>query len=306
MENRANWPPHVPSYILPTSPLWTTAAALLTRRGIDFFVLWKGARHTLCSNACRDFRIATRRLRECLLLFGPCYRENELSRIIRVLEKLTKRLGALRTIDKSLLFMERISGETSPATSELASTLRKQLTRERKRETRQQHRYLSKIRRQSLAALFYKFCYTPVLFVDSGVDPFMPVRSYVHGAILSLLADTAPLAAAGMNEADAGAQRRWRIAVRKIRYQLEIVTPVVTATPENVLKTLRSYQELLGDLHDLDIYRELVENRIEERDAVRELVDIMISERSLAWRKLVALMQEHPWERLSGQIRETL
>lgn len=295
-----------PSSITPSSPLWVAGRALLARRGVDLFTCWSRARQTLDLDAIHDLRVASRRVRECLVLFRPCYYEDDYTQLGGSLRRLTKRLGAIRNTDETLLFMEEIAEELAPPCSQAHAGLLEHLRQDREVEARRLGRFLRKSHRQSLATFFRKFCHTPDLFGHAGIDPFMPVRRYVRNALLVTLAETAPLVVAARCESDSQAHHRWRIAVKKLRYRVEVIAPVVKSPLDKQLLQLKRYQELLGNLHDLDIYRALVESLVTEGEAAAEIVSIILGKRSRAWIEFDTFVAEHPWQHLAAQIEESL
>ncbi len=296
----------LPSSVVPTSPLWVTGRALLARRGIDFFSHWNWTRDTLDMENINDLRVVSRRFRECLLLFGPCFRQEDLSHILRKLKQLTRRLVILRNIHESLVFMEQLTGELSSTADKKRSPLQEYLRQESKRQARQLDRLLGKVQKQTLSTRFWEFCYSPTLFGQSGLDPFMPAHRYVRETVYLSLGETSAMAAAARNESDLDAQKRWRTTVKKLRYRLEVVTPVVTTPLEDELELLGSYRDLLEELHDLDRHRDLVEAWIKDIPSAKELTEIIATKRSGAWRRLETLMKELPWERLVKKIGDSL
>ena len=297
--------PAATSYLIPSSPLWVAGRALLARRGIALFACWSGTGKSLDPVAIHDLRVATRRVRECVALFGPCYRGDDIARLNRKLRRLTARLGTIRDTDEALLFLQGISGELSPSCQESLSLLLQRLKEEREAEAARLGRFLRKTRRHSLIALFMELSTTPDLFSRTGLDPFMPARRYVREAVLATVDVMAPLVTAGRHENATLAQHAWRIAVKKLRYRLEIVAPVLKSPPDPVLTVLKRYQELLGTLHDLDVYRELVITPETEREAA-EIVGIIRERRARIWQEVVLMAEEQPWDQLVTRIEEIL
>ena len=134
----------------------------------------------------------------------------------------------------------------------------------------------------------------------------MPVRRYVRDSVRSTLAEVAPLATFARNETDSQAQHCWRIALKKLRYRLEIVTPVIMSSPDPLLVILKRYQELLGDRHDLDGYRELVQSLAPDGETASELIRIISRRRSKVWADLLLLEAEQPWGQLAARIEDIL
>jgi CHAD domain-containing protein len=295
------------SYVTSSSPLWVAGRALLARRGLELFACWSKAARTLNQNAIHDLRVTSRRVQECVLLFGSCYRSDDIARLSRKLNRLTRRLGAIRGTDEALLFMEEIAKEVSPRVGESLPVLMDSLMQLRDVQARKVSKFLRKTRRYSLADLFQELNSTPDLFSPTGFDLFVPVRRHVRATMLPTLAEIESLAVTGQCEATSVALHTWRIALKKLRYRLEVVTPVMRkGPPDHVTAILQRYQDLLGRLHDLDLYVELVRNLVKDTEAYDELAGIILSKRARVWFQLGALVEEQPWAHLAARIEECL
>ncbi len=295
------------SYLTSSSPLWVAGRALLAKRCFELFACWNKAGRTLNHDAIQDLRSASRRVQECVLLFEPCYRGDDIARFGKKLSRLTRRLGAISSTGDTLLFMEKFSGELSPHQQESSGALLDQLRQRREVQTRKVGGFLRKTRRHSLADLFKELNKSPDLFGATAVDPFMPVRRYLRSTLLPTLTEMGSLAAAGRCESASEAQHAWMSALSRLRYRLEIVTPVMLkGAPEPVTEILRRYQELLERVHALDLYLELVKNMETDAETLEELVGILTSKRSRLWIRLETLVEEQPWERLAARIEECL
>ncbi len=299
--------PAAASYLTSSSPLWVTGRALLARRGVELFACWSRAGRNPDHKAIHELRIASRIVRECLLFFAPCYRSGDSARFSQKLDRLNKRLGAIRSTDEAMLFMELIVEELSPECRVRLTHVVNQLSREREDEARRVGRFLRKTRRLSLGALFKELSIPPDLFRNVGIDPFMPVRRYLRDTLRLTLAAMEPLADTGRSGNSGEALRQWRIATKNLNYLLELVAPVmIQAPPDLVLLLLERYRELLEALHDLNSFRELMEKLVTDEEALRELLGIIIAKQSGVRSKLSALLEEQPWERLLTRIEESL
>src|SRR5512137_556288 len=95
-----------PMGIAGSTPLWVAARALLTLRGEDFRRRLADVRQTFDAEAIHDLRVSSRRLREGLVLFAPCYPAAGVARLVRRIKKVTRLLGDIRNRDEALLFFK--------------------------------------------------------------------------------------------------------------------------------------------------------------------------------------------------------
>ena len=66
-----------------TTPLWIAARLLLRERVDDFFRRLQQVQKTFDPDDIHDLRVASRRLREGLALFAPCYPPRNSTRLVK-------------------------------------------------------------------------------------------------------------------------------------------------------------------------------------------------------------------------------
>ncbi|HLO25760.1 MAG TPA: CHAD domain-containing protein, partial [Geobacteraceae bacterium] len=111
-----------------TTPLWIAARTLLHERGDDLFRRRDKVLKTFDAEDIHDLRVASRRLREGLVLFGPCYPSTDIARLARKIKQVTRLLGDIRNADEALLFFTALADEFANSCrsdlEELAGTFR--------------------------------------------------------------------------------------------------------------------------------------------------------------------------------------
>ena len=194
--------------------------------------------------AIHQARVATRRLREALALT-----RGRASRKVRDnVRRITRALGPIRELDVTLHLLAAMVAEdrVSPA----AATCVREAVREERRhltgilERRLNRCNLDKLRRKAIAASHHA-----VIAGDGD-----PTR-------LTVARDRAARRANALSEAieQAGAiylpQRlhEVRIALKKLRYALEIVRELSRSRARVALTRLKESQDLLGRMHDLEM-----------------------------------------------------
>jgi CHAD domain-containing protein len=227
-------------------------------------------------------RVASRRLREVLPVLQL---QPDLTRkLSRRLRKVTARLGAVREFDVLLIVIDELrdSGHyPKPALDLIAASITEDRSRARER-------LLAKVPIDELRGIATKLDKTArSLKKDRAPErrsALVAARRSWRWAIDARVSRRASALAAAM--ADAGAvylaERLHvvRIAVKKLRYALELATEAAHVRSSPELRQLRRMQGVLGRLHDLQV---LI-------DRTREVQASLTPPDLTAWRQLDALV----------------
>jgi CHAD domain-containing protein len=197
-------------------------------------------------HAVHQARVATRRIREALPLVAPGRSGKSLTKSVR---KLTRALGAVRELDVALLNLDqlRTSGDVSEAA---IARLQQLVTEERQRlgtemVRRLQEYNLPKLQRKAVEAARRG----PV---KTGTkDPGRAAVAMARAARRAVALRAAMENAAGIYLPDR--LHEVRIAVKKLRYSLEIARDLSGSRATARIRTLKRNQDLLGRMHDLEM-----------------------------------------------------
>jgi len=198
-------------------------------------------------NALHQARVATRRIREALPLLTPGERVRRLERQIR---KITQALGPVRELDVALQILEDMeaAGEASPAA---VTRLRTAVAHERETLHADMRRRiddtdLGKLRKRAVNAARRS---------SSGPavrrDPVRIGRARQRAAGRAERLQAAVESAAAIYLPDR--LHDVRIAVKKLRYALELVRELSASRATARLRHLKKAQDLLGRMHDLEV-----------------------------------------------------
>jgi len=191
-----------------------------------------------------DVRVASRRVRAVLELVDSAIYP-KYNRHLRQLKALTRALGASREHDVHLSLLA--AQQTNPMeTSTLAALEHAQelLEHIRRRAQKRMARDLSRISMAECEGL---------LRVPSLPDPFAPgdvltsARICLEPRLRSAFEPLSRLAA----QEDASGMHAARILIKKTRYALEILAPILEGPSQPMLGRLRELQTALGEHHDL-------------------------------------------------------
>jgi CHAD domain-containing protein len=198
-------------------------------------------------HAVHQARVATRRIREALPLVAPGKSGKSLTKSVR---RLTRALGRVRELDVALLNLDQLrnSGDVPLAA---VARLRQLVTEERQRlgmemVRRLQQYNLAKLQKKAVEAARHG----PVR-TGTG-DPAHRVAAAMARAARRAVALRAAMDnAAGIYLPDR--LHEVRIAVKKLRYALEIARDLSRSRAAARIRTLKRVQDLLGRMHDLEM-----------------------------------------------------
>src|SRR5262245_19077649 len=188
-------------------------------------------------------RVATRRLRAALPVFGTGRKAEKVTRCVR---RLTRVLGPARELDVSLLILDELEN-THDVPRSAIYRLRGSIADERRRlqdhvRERLDEFDIHKVRKRAIAVARKGVDKTP-----RDAEAVAWARERATRRVRRL--DAAIEHAAGLYLPDR--LHDVRIAIKKLRYTLELNA----GRPRNVasLRTLKSMQDLLGRMHDLEV-----------------------------------------------------
>ncbi len=285
---------------------WLAARDYLRARSDDFFLRLTRARETFDAEAIHDLRVSSRRLREGITLFSHCFRKRQFSPISKELKSLTSMLGAIRNTDEALLFFMPLAREGGTETAAAVMNVVAVLQETRGEEQRKLKRELKKIDPGALLGRIDEICSNPRIFNPSANNLFQPVADFLlesvsvrESALLELLPEA-------LVEENIAAQHRLRIAVKRFRYRLEFLAPLARDDYKGVYGTVKEYQDVLGQMHDLDVFSGL-SGDMTRAGGGADLVQKIIRERRRAlFADFARLQGTHPLDELGNRVRGLL
>lgn len=219
--------------------------------------------------AVHRLRVASRRLRAALPLFPHCFSEKDLRQGIREIKECTQALGAARDTDVRIAFLkkylkarrpdprERKDEKTAAGTTDADPLvhLQKKLRNERKAQQENLIAVLDAIEEGRKLPVLRETCQALAVQKTRGkkncVSGILPVAADRIGArlILPQQYDTIVHSPDAVPEHHA-----LRIALKKLRYTLETFGPLYRRGMAKQIAQLKRLQDLLGEIHDCDIW----------------------------------------------------
>jgi CHAD domain-containing protein len=290
-----------------STPVWNAARTLLGEREADFFRRWKRVLKTWDLEDIHDLRVASRRLREGLTLFSPLYGPSDLSTVLKVIKKVTSALGPLRNTDEALLYFGTLSDRLPPACREELRLLMDNLAALRLQEQDQLHRHLEALSHRGLRKTLRRTVSRPRLFTAPlPVDPWAPFVLYARAAERERFSPLPQLLSEAVMAENKEAQHRLRIAVKRYRYRLELLSPLLGDRFPGLHAAIRRYQEVLGTMHDLDVFCTMISDGPISDSARGSIIPQMSRERDGRYNEFLAMHEDCSLLTLGGRVENLL
>ena len=289
-----------------TTPLWIASRKLLWAHGDEFFLRWAKAAKGFGVDEIHDLRVASRRLREGLTLFQPCYPEKGLARVSKRVKQVTGMLGPLRNTDESLLFFSTLAPEERREADQEIRTLLAQLQEEGAAARKRLKGDLLALKPGPLESALNMTLDNPRLFGNTRVDPFQDFALFADGTVAARALPINGLLSPALDEANISAQHLLRIAVKRMRYHLEILAPLFDAGFPELHRALKGFQEVLGTLHDLDVFAGQVLSRIPGGAGQQCLLEGIAARRSRCYSSFLTMHDTLPLDAIADKARSYL
>ena len=290
------------------TPLWAAARALLSERGDDFNRRLVTVLRTFDPEAIHDLRVSSRRMREGLVLFTPCYPAGDMARLVKRIRRVTRLLGEIRNRDEALLFFSSLRDQLDDCCRSDLALLVTVFQKERKKELRKLEAGLREIAAADLHDRYRQVINFPSLFAPAagGIDLFAPLGDFSKDALSSRLADVLQLVPDAREEGNIAAQHQLRIAVKHFRYRLEILSLLLDSSYKEFYGTVKEYQEVLGRMHDLDVFSAISREAAWSRPAAVIILEAIAAQRGRLFASFTAMLAKMPFEKIGERMRTAL
>jgi CHAD domain-containing protein len=291
-----------------TTALWIAARVLLSERGEDFFGRKDKALHTSDPEDIHDLRVSSRRLREGLALFAPCYPAGNIARLVKQMKRVTRLLGEIRNADEAILFFTALAEEMDTQYRNELEIISASFQKGRQKELKRLKSGLKEIGEGALCDLYRRVINSPALFTrqDNDVDLFIPLSQFAGEAMNARLAEILRLLPEAGQAGAIEAQHLLRIAVKHFRYRMEILFFLFGAEYKNLHGVLKSYQDLLGIMHDLDVFAGIVRKAGLTYLTQKPLLDAIEAKRGKLYAEFSIMLETTPFEKIVDRMRTIL
>ena len=229
-------------------------AALLMRNLVALVQEIDGVRTAEDIEFIHRMRVATRRLRSALPLFGPLIAPKQYSNWIKSIRGITRALGEARDADVQI---DHISKFLQPLKPPERAGVKRLLLRLQQRRSLMQNDVIKALERFEKSKIVPDMAekLAPLDIFKDMIEPNEPellqlAKISIQEKLAAFL-DYEPFIHLPEKVTELHAMR---IAAKRLRYTMEYFAPLYKNELKSNLKVLRTSQELLGDIHDCDVW----------------------------------------------------
>lgn len=216
-----------------------------------------------------DMRVACKRLREALRVLRPALRASQRAELLPPIEQLNDALGLVRDCDVLALNLNALAEPDAPA--EAVSGLLTMLAERRETHHRKLLRLLDELRETDLAGVYEAAGRR--LARSRSQSP--TVMQFAAQAVVKRLGPVADNLDAAILPVEVEVFHRERIAVKKLKYALELFLTVLPRKARAIYNDIAVLQELMGEVHDQDVLAEVVQLWEEEHGAAPDTAAVL-------------------------------
>jgi CHAD domain-containing protein len=290
------------------APLWITARQLLCERGDDFSRRLDQALQTFDPEDIHDLRVSSRRAREGLLLFAPCYPAGRINRLGKQLKRVTRLLGSIRNSDEAALYFSSLRNQLEDSCGGELEQLAAAFRKTREEELQRLGSGLEQLAAGGVHGRYRRVVAAPALFAGraGSSDAFAPVAGFACEALTTRFADVVKLVPPARQEQNSKAQHLLRIAVKHCRYRLEILSFLLASDYPEVHAALKGYQDVLGKMHDLDVFAGICREASLPPPRTALIQAAIATDRDRFFADFSAMLETIPFEGLVARVRAAL
>ncbi|HEV2834050.1 MAG TPA: CHAD domain-containing protein [Pyrinomonadaceae bacterium] len=197
-----------------------------------------------------SMRVASRRLRSTLRDFLPYVRKRNLAPALKRFKDVADTLGRVRDLDVAILALEEIEKQAPP---KLASGIKQFVDKKKEVRERARKDLKAMLKKSELKQLASEF-HAGVDKATASSESTLTFADVSRTVILDRLREFERLTNGLFKPLDAEALHDLRIAVKRLRYAVELFQQCWTRGISASAKRAARIQSALGDLHDCDVW----------------------------------------------------
>lgn len=289
------------------TPVGEAAPLILRAKAAPLFELERAVLARADEESVHDMRVASRRTREAMRLLAPVYRRRVLEPWRDRVRAVTRALGPVRDADVFIEAITSLGPDLTAGGRQAAAFLVGYSMGTRARELERLGDDLSGVAISRDRTAFE----SAIARTRENGAARQPLRRLACGAIEAraneVVADQRRALAGGDDEQ----HHALRIAYKRLRYAVEVFRPCYGEGFDELYGVLSAYQDALGDMHDVQVFSAVIDERHADGSAARAGVrrpDLDVVRTVLAPRaddargRFARLTIEHP----AGDLRRAL
>lgn len=211
--------------------------------------------------AIHRMRVASRRLRAALPVFSKCFSGKAYRKISREIRRITGDLGQARDLDVQIAYLEEMIATQTDGHGLMVEGLGLLLGEIRAKREELHPRVVAdctRLEEKGILFLLLKeiraWKRKPSAIPEPNRQPASLPTSQAYKAIRKRIDCLEGYAPAVQEPGATEAHHAMRIAAKKLRYLLEVYSPLYGKRFKPFIRKLKTLQEILGNLHDCDVW----------------------------------------------------
>ncbi|MEN4042378.1 MAG: CHAD domain-containing protein [Anaerolineaceae bacterium] len=210
-------------------------------------------------------RVASRRFRSAFPLFASAYKNKHARLWKQEVRSITSSLGSARDADVQIEHLESIFSQLNERRHQPG--VKRLLTRLQQQRSEQQHHVLRSLDQFEKSGVIEDISKTLAPYAALAMEPFPYSRNLYQLSqqaiqkCQQLLLSYEPYIHQPERVQELHAMR---VAAKKLRYTLEIFAPLYPDPYKKAISVVKELQEMLGAIHDMDVWTDLLPRFIEE------------------------------------------
>lgn len=211
-------------------------------------------------------RVASRRLRTRLLLFRSCLPDHKAAVWNKQIRSITKALGNARDTDVQIIFVSSFLEKLSGREKDGVKRLLLRLTQVRERVQKQVRKAIRRVELSGVLKDLEETCRTirGTLIIRERGNLTGSSYRVIYDEISARVAEMLGYSIYINDPARLTELHEMRIAAKHLRYSMEAFEPLHEKSLKKPIKIVKTIQEMLGDIHDCDVWIEYLPSFLSE------------------------------------------
>jgi len=231
----------------------------LSRIHREFCAEIRGVKEGRDPEAVHRMRVASRRLRAGIPLFSRCFSRKAYQKVSRGVRRITRDLGDARDLDVQIAYLEGLVESLREDGGPQVNGCIALLSRKKEERDALQPKVIadcSRLEQKGILSLLEEEI--GAWNTPDGPPHRLPSRGFPmkrSGKAIQKKVEKLLSYSPAVGDPDAvEAHHAMRIAAKRLRYIIEVYAPLYRNELKPVLKRLKALQEILGNLHDCDVW----------------------------------------------------
>ena len=264
-------------------------------------------------------RVTSRKIRAALPLFEPCFPSEKYKKWTKEIKKVTRLLGEARDLDVQIAYVKKYLKNINLTEKKYVNILLRDRVSSREAVQPLVTSGIDELKASNVLETMGGFCgkviaekpnqiFNPNQVIKKALwqicfrlDDFLSLEKYVHVEDANLK------------------HHEMRICAKKLRYTMEFFAPLYTNKLKEEIETIKAYQDILGEKHDLEVWIDCLPKFIAQtkakadkkfdsakfEQAIQNFLAYIKAQRKDHYGRFVQLWEDNQKQNFFGQLKAT-